>query len=94
MITSIPIEKEEIDSMSIILNRIENTNQMMKTIPKDIDQQTMDKYITSVVYARSESLWLEQKWWENIKQKYNIKENNINIDFDNSSIIIHGKKND
>ncbi len=94
MITSIQIEKEEIDSMNIILNKLETTRQMIKTIPLNIDQETMNKYVNSVITARGESLWLEQKWWNMIIEKYNISERNISLDFENSALIVHRGKND
>jgi CXXX repeat modification system protein len=85
------VNEEELNSMKILRNRITCTEQMLKTIPVGIDQETMDKYVKSVVEERSENEWLVEVWWEKINKKYNLR-GEIFIDHLDGSLFILKEK--
>jgi hypothetical protein len=82
------VSKEELDSAKLIRNRLSCADQMLKTIPDGIDQETMDKYIQSVVEAKSEADWLQEIWWEKVKALYDIREI-VYVDYSDGSLFTY-----
>jgi CXXX repeat modification system protein len=87
------IDKEELNSIRLIYNKLAATSQMLKTIPEDVSQEAMNQYVNSVVDARGEVEWLQQNWWEAVILKYGLSSvNDLYVDFNDGNLFIEEKK--
>lgn len=85
------ITNEELETLEIINNRISCAAQaacpysILDTTPKE---KTL-LFIEAALITKADAQYLEKKWWNEIKQKYNIQKNiEIYLDFTTQELYI------
>lgn len=76
--------KEEIDSIQLIQNKIACASQAARpdSIPDNVSEQKSRLYIQVAIDSLASYKWLEQDWWNRMKETYSLpKEKEIWIDF-------------
>ena len=77
------VDKEELDSLKLIMNKRSCTDQAFKMIasfPEDASQEMVDKFLTTIIKNKSEVQFLEDDWWSIVTNKYDI-DGEVYIDF-------------
>jgi hypothetical protein len=80
----IPVPKDELDSLRIIINRINCADQALnpRNIPLDATQDQVNRYVVAQNAAKADGQWLEQDWWQRMQKKFSLPDN-ATVDFMN-----------
>lgn len=90
----IKCDDNELNGIKIINNRMSCAMQALNpnAIPKDVDEKNARIFVMAAMDYKAEIDWLNEKWWEEMIQKYNlnVKANSkdIHIDFADGSFYI------
>jgi hypothetical protein len=67
------VDKEELDSIKLIMNKRSCTDQAFQCItqfPSNASQETVDKFVNTIIKNKAEVQFLEDDWWSIIATKY------------------------
>jgi hypothetical protein len=84
--------KEELDSLKLIQNKYSCACQAAQpgSIPDGIPKEKAESFIAGALAAKAEAQWLQQMWWEEITEKYALKDKgNVSIDFTDGSLYLY-----
>jgi hypothetical protein len=82
-----PIEKIDVDSFKLIQNKLSCANQAANpsAIPDGVEEQKAKLFIQAAIDSLATYKWLEQDYWNQTIEKYNLpKDKNVHIDFNKS----------
>ncbi len=67
------VDTEELDSIKLIMNKKQCTEQAFKTItgfPEDASQEMVSKFVKAIIDNKTEVQFLEDDWWSIVSKKY------------------------
>lgn len=78
--------KEEMDSLSLISNRISCADQALKlaAIPNDATDKSIEVFVRTNINVKAENQFLAKEWWHDVIEKYNLPKD-LPVQFDNNT---------
>lgn len=84
------LEEKEINNYELIKTKKDCAQQAIYNIPSFISKDEIDYCIKSAIDAYGAYTWLEEKWWNDIKNKYQIdKDKLVYVNFDTRELYIY-----
>lgn len=88
----IKINESDSEAFSLINNKLSCASKALniRVIPKGVDQETIEKYLKSVLGIQSGYKYLLDSWWKKVRVDYNLGEGNLKYVHE-KSIIVYGE---
>lgn len=84
------LEENEINNFELIKTKKDCAQQAIYNIPIFLSEREVDYCIKSAIDAYGAYTWLEEKWWSDIKHKYQIdKDKLVYVNFDTGELYIY-----
>lgn len=87
----IKCKKEHIDSLELIMNKIQCAKQAscIHAIPDDVPEQKVKWFVQAAIESLANYQWLEKDWWNQAKKVYALpQDKNIWIDFNSGDFYV------